>query len=117
VTFPYLIVFLVLFAAYLVYSEWVGLDARIPIAGALALLVVTAVVDAVGDLATANTFAEYVFFLLAGGVALLLVEHLREARRAASTGSPSGRGPGGGPAAEPPDERNLAAEKPLDRPQ
>jgi hypothetical protein len=107
VTFPYLIAFLAIFAAYLVYSEWAGLDARIPIAGALALLVVTAVVDAAGDLATANTFAEYVFFLLAGGVALLLVEHLRDARRA--TRSASGRGLGGGPPAEPSDERNRPA--------
>jgi len=110
VTFPYLLVFLALLAAYLAYSEWTGLDARLPIAGALALLLVTAVVDAAGDLATANTFAQYVFFLLAGGVVLLLVDHVRDARRAARTAPAVTAGSGGRPTA-PATEREAPADR------
>ncbi len=60
------------------YSEWAGLDSRYLIAGALVLLVATALVDAAGATNLANTLAEFVFFLLAGGVVLLLVDHVRE---------------------------------------
>lgn len=79
-TFPFSVVFLGLLLAYMVYSVWAGLDARYPIAAALVLLVVTAVVDAVGQTGPANTLAEFVFFLLGGGVVLLLVDHVRERR-------------------------------------
>lgn len=78
--FPYSELFLGLLLAYMVYSAWTRLDARYPIAAALVLLVVTAVVDALGATDSANTLAEYVFFLLGGGVVLLLVEHVRESR-------------------------------------
>ena len=77
-TFPYTAGFLILLVAYLAYSEWAGLDSRYLIAGALALLVATALVDAAGSTDLANTLAEFVFFLLAGGVVLLLVDHVRE---------------------------------------
>jgi peptidoglycan/LPS O-acetylase OafA/YrhL len=77
VTFPYVPAFLLLLAAYMVYSEWARLDSRYLIAGALVLLVATALVDAAGSTDLANTLAEFVFFLLAGGVLLLLVDHLR----------------------------------------
>lgn len=109
---PYLVVFLALLAAYMVYSGWTGLDPRLPVAGALALLVVTAVVDALGDSSAANTFAEYVFFLLAGGVVLLLFAHVKETRaRPLAPGHP------GGPPAEAADERHLAPEKTFDDPE
>ena len=75
---PFVPVFLALLLAYMVYSEWTRLDSRYLIAGALALLVVTAIVDAAGATTAANTLAEFVFFLLAGGVVLLLVDHVRE---------------------------------------
>lgn len=78
--FPYAEAFLALFLAYMVYSAWAGIDPRYPIGAALALLVATAIVDALGDVATANTLAEYVFFLLGGGVILLLIDHVRESR-------------------------------------
>jgi hypothetical protein len=80
VSFPFTEVFLVLLVAYMAYSVWAGLDARYPIAAALLLLVVTAVVDALGSSGTANTLAEFVFFLLGAGVLLLLIDHVRERR-------------------------------------
>lgn len=88
---PYTEIFLGLLLAYMVYSVWARLDGRYPIAAALVLLVVTAVVDAAGDATTANSLAEYVFFLLAAGVVLLLVEHVRErpTRPAATSSGPT----------------------------
>ena len=76
-TFPFVLVFLALLVAYMVYSQWAGLDSRYLVAGALVLLVATAVVDAAGEPSAADTLAEFVFFLLAGGVVLLLVDHVR----------------------------------------
>jgi hypothetical protein len=80
VPYPFAEVFLALLAVYMVYSVWAGLDARIPIAAALLLLVATAVVDALGNTDAANTLAEFVFFLLGAGVLLLLIDHVRESR-------------------------------------
>jgi hypothetical protein len=118
VTFPFVPVFLALLLAYMVYSEWAHLDSRYPIAAALVLLVVTAVVDAAGAIAEANTLAEYVFFLLAGGVVLLLVDHVRAGREApdagASGGSSSERA-GEAEPAEATEERERAAQQSLDR--
>ena len=95
--------FIVLLLAYMVFSVWTKLDARYLVAAALILLVVAAGVDAAGATGTANTLATFVFFLLAGGVVLLLVEHVREARRTPRGGraSPSDPSPAGGPAAPP----------------
>jgi hypothetical protein len=76
--FPYVPVFLGLLVTYMVYSEWARLDSRYLIASALLLLVVTALVDAAGSTSLANTLAEFVFFLLAAGVVLLLVDHVRD---------------------------------------
>ena len=69
--------FLVLLVAYMLYSQWAGLDPRYLIAAALALLVVAAVLDAGGETAPADTVATYLFFLLAAGIVLLLVDHVR----------------------------------------
>jgi hypothetical protein len=81
VAFPYVPVFLGVLLVYMVYSEWSHLDSRYLVAGALGLLIITAIVDAAGATAAANTLAEFVFFLLAGGVVLLLVDHVRERPR------------------------------------
>jgi hypothetical protein len=113
-SFPFVPVFLGLFLAYLVYSVWADVDPRYPIVAALALLVATAVVDVLGDLATANTLAEYVFFLLAGGVALLIVEHFRERRRVPSPLGALGSA-SQGEAAQPPQEGEGSAGETLDR--
>lgn len=72
--------FLGLLLAYMVYSEWARLDSRYLVGASLLLLVITAVVDAAGQSGAANTLAVYVFYLLAGGVFLLLVDHVREER-------------------------------------
>ncbi len=80
VTFDPVYGFLAVLLAYMVYSEWVRLDSRYPVAAALILLVIDAVIDAAGDTNLANVIAVYVFFLLAAGVFLLLVDHVREAR-------------------------------------
>jgi len=86
---PYSTIFVGLLLVYLVYSVWARLDGRYPIGAALVLLVATAVVDAAGNVDTANTLAEYVFFLLAGGVVLLVIEQVRDRRTTpTASGSP-----------------------------
>ncbi len=80
----YTAVFLGLLVAYMAYSLWARLDGRLPVAAALVLLAVAAILDALGASASANTVAEFVFFLLGAGVVLLLIEHLRAGRRAPS---------------------------------
>ncbi len=109
---PYTPIFVGLLIAYLAYSVWARLDGRYPIGAALALLVVTAVVDAAGDTSAANSLAEFVFFLLAGGVVLLLIEHIRDrpvpARVAASAGAASQGVP-----TEATEERERSPDQPL----
>lgn len=78
--FPYEAVFVALLGAYMVFSEWEGLDSRYPIVAGLVLLVAAAIADAAGAASTANTLAVYVFFLLGAGVILLLVDYVRQAR-------------------------------------
>jgi hypothetical protein len=111
---PYALVFLGLLGAYMVYSEWAGLDSRYLVGAALVLLVATAVADATGAVASANTLAEYVFFLLAGGVVLLLVDYLRNDRAPADSGGPVAPPV---PPAETVDERQGTADQTLDRPE
>ena len=77
-----------LIVAYLAYIVWTGQDGRYPIVLALILLLASAIADAVGDLSAANTLAVFVFYFLAGGVVVLLIEHVREVRRRPATGSP-----------------------------
>ena len=113
-SFPYVEVFLALLVAYMGYSIWAGLDARYPIAAALALLVSTAIVDASGDTSAANTLAEYVFFLLGGGVVLLLIEHVRESRHSAASPTESAGG-SKGDSSEAPEQGKGTPGHPLDR--
>jgi peptidoglycan/LPS O-acetylase OafA/YrhL len=75
--------FLLTLLAYMAYSLWTKTDPRYLVGAALLLLVVTAMVDAAGDTGTANTLATFVFYLLGGGVVLLLLEHVREERASA----------------------------------
>lgn len=114
VAFPYVVLFLGLLLAYMVYSEWARLDSRYPIAAALGLLVITAVVDATGDVGVANTLAEYVFFLLAAGVVLLLVDHAREGRAVPAT---SASAAGQSEAADPTQQGQGPADEALDGPE
>jgi hypothetical protein len=97
VTVPYVVIFLALLAAYLLTSEWAGLDSRSPIVIAMVLLIAIGIVDAAGDTATADTMAEYVIFLLGGGIILLTVDLIRDAwgyTLAATTTDASGRNGG-----------------------
>lgn len=115
--FPYPLLFVVLLAGYLIYSVRTGLDPRYPIGGALVLLGAAAVAEAAGATGPANVLAEYVFLLLAGGVVLLLVDHLGAGRGSART-PVSGTAEGtSGDAAEPAQERQRTAEQALDRPE
>jgi len=109
---PYTAIFLGLLVAYLVYSLWARLDGRYPIGAALALLVVTAIVDAAGDTDAANSLAEFVFFLLAGGVVLLLIEHVRDRPSPADSGRSRAAG-AQRPSPEPPEEPEGSAEQAL----
>jgi hypothetical protein len=116
VQLPLIGIFLALLFLYMVYSEWKGLDSRYPIVAALVLLVVTAVVDAGGNLNAANTLAEFVFFLLAGGVILLLVDHVREARRRpAFVGRPARSVRADPPSTDPSKQPERAPDHSLDR--
>lgn len=85
---PYDAVFLALLAVYLVYSVWQRVDSRYPIVAALVLLVITAIVDAAGASGEADTLAVFVFFLLAGGVLLLLIDSFRPGRLSESAPLP-----------------------------
>ncbi|MGP8078536.1 MAG: hypothetical protein ACLP78_07705 [Thermoplasmata archaeon] len=111
---PYFLAFLALLVGYMIYSVEARLDPRYPVGAALVLLVVAAVADALGSTASANTFLEYVFLLLTGGVVLLLVDHLRSGR--GSVGS-IGAVASPGPAGQPVDERERPPDQPLDRPE
>lgn len=111
---PYAEIFVALLLAYMVYSVWARLDGRYPIVAALVLLVVTAVVDAAGDASTANTLAEYVFFLLAAGVVLLVIEQVR-ARPAPAATAPSGSPTTEGVAPETAQQREGSSEQPFER--
>ncbi len=113
-TFPFTIAFVVLLLAYMVYSVWAHLDARYPIGAALVLLVATAVVDALGNTGAANALAEYVFFLLGGGVVLLLVEHVREGRAVSAPAAGSSPGRAQPDPAEAPQDRETPADQTLD---
>jgi hypothetical protein len=77
--FPYLELFGVLLLLYMGYSFWERLDPRYPVGAALVLLVATALTEAVGATAQADTLAEYVFLLLVGGVVLMLLDRVRPA--------------------------------------
>jgi len=107
---PYITIFVGLLVAYMAYSVWANVDGRYPIGAALALLVVTAVVDAAGDTNAANELAEFVFFLLAGGVVLLLIEHVRD--RSSPNRAPAS---GGGPPQGVPPEASEERKRPTDQ--
>jgi len=110
---PYTTIFVGLLVVYLAYSAWARLDGRYPIGAALALLVVTAVVDSAGYVTAANSLAEFVFFLLAGGVVLLLIEHVRD-RPVAAAASSTEASPEG-VSAQASEERKGPTEQTLDR--
>jgi uncharacterized membrane protein YoaK (UPF0700 family) len=78
VSFPYVPVFIVLLVAYMVYSEWAGLDSRFVVVAAFVLLIVTAAAYAVGTIDLADSLAGFVVYLLAGGVVLVLVDEVRD---------------------------------------
>jgi len=117
-TVPYSLVFFALLAGYVLYSFWARLDARYPIVAALLLLIATAFTDAAGAVSLANTLGEYVLFLLAAGVVLLLLEHLVEPRDGPDAGA--SLGPAGAtvrPRAEPVQQLDPPAQQVLDRPE
>lgn len=109
--FPAVPVFLVLLAAYTAYSWWSSLDPRYPLFAAFALLLLCAGLAAVGQLGVANTVAVFVFLLLGSGVLLMLMTLLRERRRARPS---AGHRAPGEVTGEPPHDRDLAPEHPLD---
>lgn len=74
--------FATLLGAYLVTSAWAGLDPKYPIALAALLLIWIAAAEATGNVAVALTLAEFVGLLLAGGILLMVVSHVRKTRRA-----------------------------------
>jgi hypothetical protein len=105
----------VLFVVYLAYSLWARLDARYPIVAGLGLLVITAGVQAGGYVDLANTLALYVFLLMAGGVALLLVDRMRrDPASDASPGLPAGRTEPEAPRPDPSKDREAPTQQALD---
>jgi hypothetical protein len=77
---PFLAIFVGLLVAYLAASARSGLDSRYPILMAVVVLLAAAILAVAGYRASANTLAEYVFLLLAGGIALLAFDDVRPRR-------------------------------------
>jgi len=99
---PYLLIFLGLLVAYMVYSVWAELDARLPVAAGVGLLLLTALSSPGNDPGVTDTLAIFAFALLGAGVVLLFVDRLRLAWgldlgpvRTEPT-APGGQGPDGG---------------------
>lgn len=82
-----------LLAGYLITSEWVGLDSRIPFAMASGVLAAAIVTYALGNRGASDAMAGYIFLLIAGGVILFLVDQAR-ATRGVGTHSEPNAGPG-----------------------
>ncbi|MGB6500975.1 MAG: hypothetical protein WBG19_06220 [Thermoplasmata archaeon] len=115
---PYSLLFLALLAAYMVYSVWARLDSRYVIGGALVLLIAGAVADAAGSVPVANTVAQYVLFLLAAGVVLLLVDYLRDRPdRVAGRPALGGAGSSMRPSAQAVQDPDRPPDHALDRPE
>lgn len=117
--FPFVPLFLGLLVAYMAYSEWARLDSRLLIASALVLLVVTALVDAAGSTGLANTLAEFVFFLLAAGVVLLLIDHVRDGAPEPEEDGRGGSGlrPWEPHSSDPTEQPQRAADQTFERPE
>ena len=64
----------VIFTIVLALRRW---EPRVPIGIALALLIVTAITQAVGSEAIAERLAEYAFYSLVSGVVLVLIRQAR----------------------------------------
>lgn len=89
---PDYVVFIVVLSAYIWWSERAGLDSRYPFFMAIGLLVAGVLTEMSRDYAAALVLSEFVFFLIAGGIVTLIIDHLREALGAARLGGPSGKG-------------------------
>ena len=113
-TFHYVALFGALLLAYMVYSAYAQLDPRLPILGALVLLVATALTEAAGFTDSADLLAEFVFLLLIAGVVLLLVDHLRKRPASSPSGAPS-TAVMDASAPEPTNELQPTPHEPLDR--
>ena len=114
-TAPYLDLFLGAFIVYLVYSAWTRLDSRFPILAALALIVVAGALDVEGSTARAGTLEEYIVIFLGGGIVLLVVDHVREARQGANPPSESAARVSPDQASpDAPNERERSPDQPFD---
>jgi hypothetical protein len=81
VTELYVLIFLPLVGAYLLWSGLFDLDSRYPIAGAFLILTVAAFADAAGDLKTSGTLVGFALILFLGGFVLLIIDYFRAIRR------------------------------------
>jgi hypothetical protein len=94
VTVPLQDVLLVVLATYVAYSAWTRANPRLPLYGALLVLLGAAVASATGASALADSLAIDVVFLLVAGVVLLAIARVRPsrprsaARRGAATDPP-----------------------------
>jgi hypothetical protein len=112
--FPYLAIFGVLLLLYMAYSLWERLDPRYLIGAGLVLLVATAITEAAGYATAANLLAEYVFFLLGGGVLLLLLDPFLRARGKVGGSSLQRPADAEEHPADAAQQRDLPPEQPLD---
>jgi hypothetical protein len=73
----YLILFILVVAAYVIYSAWARLDSRYLLLAVVVIPVVAAVEYGLGRTAEANTLADYFFIVLAGFIGLLVIDDVR----------------------------------------
>ena len=90
---PWTLVFVSLLVAYVISSEWSGLDSRYPIVLGLCVLLISAGFDAAGRPTTANILTEYAVLFLAAGVLLLIIDHFRDPDLLRELGKPTSNSP------------------------
>ncbi len=77
-----MLIFIALLGAYVVASEWAGLDSRLPFGMAAVVLVAAMVTYAAGNRGASDAITGYIFLLIAAGILLFLIDQLRAALKA-----------------------------------
>jgi uncharacterized membrane protein YfcA len=87
VTTNFTIAFLAFLLPYLAWSTWARISPRYAFTLAMGILVAAAAADSTGYRLIANSLAEFFLLLLIGGVALLIIDQLRENHEGRNGGS------------------------------
>lgn len=110
-TVPLQEVLLVILVTYVGYSAWTRANPRLPLYGALVVLLLAAVASGTGASALADSLAIDVVFLLVAGVALIGIDRVRPRRGGSSARLGAATDP---PRPDPAQEGQPTAQHPLD---